>query len=114
LAPEVIPNFSFEVEHVVPTSRGGRDDPSNLALACRACNVRKGERVVGLDEETGQSVALFSPRTDRWEQHFAIDRECGRIVPLTPTGRATAALLDLNHPQQIVARLLWIQCGLYC
>ena len=35
-APEAIFNFSFEVEHVMPTSREGTDDITNLALACTA------------------------------------------------------------------------------
>jgi 5-methylcytosine-specific restriction endonuclease McrA len=34
----------LEVEHIVPKSRGGSDRVSNLALACRACNERKGNR----------------------------------------------------------------------
>jgi 5-methylcytosine-specific restriction protein A len=31
-------------DHVVPRSRGGSDDPSNLVAACRRCNSRKGGR----------------------------------------------------------------------
>lgn len=34
------------VDHVVPLSAGGKDGPSNWALACRACNVKKGSRSV--------------------------------------------------------------------
>jgi len=30
------------IDHVVPLSRGGRDLLDNLALACRACNEKKG------------------------------------------------------------------------
>ncbi|WP_292698184.1 HNH endonuclease [Microbacterium sp. 69-10] len=30
-------------EHVVPLSRGGRNDMSNLVTACRACNTDKGD-----------------------------------------------------------------------
>jgi 5-methylcytosine-specific restriction endonuclease McrA len=30
-------------EHVVPLSRGGRNDMSNLVAACRACNTDKGD-----------------------------------------------------------------------
>lgn len=32
----------LQVEHIVPRSRGGSDRVSNLALACEACNVKKG------------------------------------------------------------------------
>ncbi len=34
------------VDHVVPLSRGGRNDPSNLQLLCGPCNSAKGARVV--------------------------------------------------------------------
>ena len=32
-APESVFNLEFEVEHIVPTARGGSDELSNLALA---------------------------------------------------------------------------------
>jgi hypothetical protein len=32
-APEIVFNFPFEVEHIVPQARGGSDHDSNLALA---------------------------------------------------------------------------------
>jgi 5-methylcytosine-specific restriction endonuclease McrA len=35
-APEVIFNFPFEVEHVIPICHKGTDDLANLALACRS------------------------------------------------------------------------------
>jgi hypothetical protein len=38
------------VDHVVPRSRGGSNDDSNLATACRACNSRKNART---PEEAG-------------------------------------------------------------
>ena len=41
-APEVVFNFPFEVEHIIPLSRQGANDQTNLALACRSCNLRKG------------------------------------------------------------------------
>ena len=33
-------------EHIVPRARGGRTSPENLAVACRACNRRRGTRPV--------------------------------------------------------------------
>lgn len=35
----------WEIDHVVPRALGGRDDPSNLALACRRCNQKKGAKL---------------------------------------------------------------------
>ena len=112
-APEAIFNFPFEVEHVVPVSRGGADDPSNLALACRACNSFKGDATTGRDEQTGTEVPLFDPRADRWDEHFDLDRDAGTVVGLTPSGRATASRLRMNDPVQLTARLVWLELGLY-
>lgn len=35
-------NVPLEVEHIIPKSRGGTDRVSNLTLACRDCNLKKG------------------------------------------------------------------------
>lgn len=32
------------VDHVIPRSQGGSNDPDNLAIACAACNREKGSR----------------------------------------------------------------------
>ena len=48
-APELVFNFPFEVEHIVPTSRGGTNAEINLALSCRSCNLRKGSRISEID-----------------------------------------------------------------
>jgi 5-methylcytosine-specific restriction endonuclease McrA len=37
-------NAPLEVEHIVPTSRGGTDRVSNLTLSCRKCNLKKGNK----------------------------------------------------------------------
>lgn len=36
--------LTLHVDHVLPTSRGGTDDPSNLVTACWSCNLKKGTR----------------------------------------------------------------------
>ena len=36
----------LEIDHIHPRSRGGTDRVSNLTLACRACNQKKGNRPV--------------------------------------------------------------------
>ena len=86
----------FTVDHVLPQSAGGSDDADNLALACRNCNERRGNRVAGRDPETDVVAPLFNPRRERWAEHFVWDAARLRIVGRTPTGRATAELLDLN------------------
>jgi hypothetical protein len=86
----------FTIDHVLPQSAGGSDEDDNLALACRNCNERRGNRIEGHDPETDEVVPLFNPRRERWADHFAWDADRLRIVGQTPTGRATVALLDLN------------------
>ncbi|MBN1813399.1 MAG: HNH endonuclease [Anaerolineae bacterium] len=39
-----IENVPLEVEHIVPSSRGGSNRVSNLTLACHDCNQEKGNR----------------------------------------------------------------------
>jgi hypothetical protein len=112
-APEALFNFPFEVEHVLPPSRGGGNDDSNLALACRSCNVHKGNQVSCTEPGSGAEVSLFNPRRDRWADHFTADLERGEVRGLTPTGRATVEALRMNDPVQLLARLMWIRLRLF-
>jgi hypothetical protein len=112
-APEAVFNLPFEVEHIVPSSRAGADDESNSALACRSCNLFKSDRVEHLDDVTGGVVRLFSPRTDRWDEHFRFEPGSGSIHGLTPTGRSTAAILQMNRSLQLTARRHWSLLGLF-
>jgi hypothetical protein len=77
-APEAIFNFPFEVEHIVPSSREGSDDPLNLALSCRACNLYNSDRIGGSDEESGTEVPLFHPEQ---MSGFNTSRSIGRPDP---------------------------------
>ena len=60
--------------------------------------------MTSVDEETGEVTLLFHPRTDQWDEHFAV--EGGIIVGLTPTGRATVRLLNMNANRRVQLRLL--------
>lgn len=53
------------IDHVVPRSRGGRDDWDNLAAACRACNSEKRDRT---PEEAGMRLVrpCRAPRASAW------------------------------------------------
>ncbi len=112
-APELVFNFPFEVEHIIPVSRNGADTESNLALACRSCNLRKGIRINGTDPESQTEVRFFSPRRDQWSEHFHFNLESGRLTGTTPIGRATINCLEMNSHTQLTARQLWIRLGLF-
>lgn len=36
---------NYHVDHIVPLSRGGSDDPDNLVITCEQCNKSKGNRL---------------------------------------------------------------------
>lgn len=86
----------FTIDHVVPRSLAGADEPENLALACRNCNERRQNRTHGTDPQTQSAVPLFNPRQDVWSEHFAWHADSLHLVGLTLSGRATVALLDMN------------------
>jgi len=111
-APELVFNFPFEVEHIVPRSLGGADAEFNLALACRSCNLHKGTRISGIDPESNTEVRLFNPRQDQWNDHFQVDGS-GMLVGKTLVGRVTVACLEMNSQAQVMARPLWIRLGLF-
>ena len=112
-APEAVFNFPFEVEHIIPSIRGGADHESNWALSCRSCNLHKSDGVDGIDAKTAMTVALFHPRLQRWEDHFAADEVTGLVKGLTAIGRATAAKLRINGPTQLAARREWVRLRLF-
>src|SRR5262245_46017275 len=91
----------FALDHVLPQSTGGTDEADNLALACRNCNERHGNRLEGRDPGTQAVVPLFNPRRDLWAGHFAWDATRLRIAGCTPVEK-----LDLNddrHDGNVIA-----------
>jgi hypothetical protein len=107
LPQDATPFVTFHAEHVVARQHGGEDDPDNLALACDRCNAYKGPNLVTVDPESGGIVALFHPRRDTWTDHFTV--EDGTIVGHTPTGVATARLLNMNDPKRIELRRQYLE-----
>lgn len=107
--PEQFSPSSFQVEHIVPKSRGGLTEPTNLALACSHCNAHKATRENGIDPLTATDVRLFNPRIDDWTVHFLLNRETGKIEGQTSIGRATVEILLMNAEQPIRARRNFIK-----
>jgi hypothetical protein len=96
------PFFTFHVEHILPRQHGGTSEERNLALSCHHCNLHKGPNLTGIDPDTNAVVTLFNPRTQRWNEHFALQGVT--VVGLTPVGRTTARLLKMNAPPRILLR----------
>jgi 5-methylcytosine-specific restriction endonuclease McrA len=103
LLPETaIPAAALHIDHIRGRQHKGSEDPSNLALACQHCNLHKGPNLSGIDPDTDQIVPLFNPRKDVHSEHFALRGSV--IFGLTPTGRATVAVLDMNSADRIETR----------
>jgi hypothetical protein len=98
----------MHVEHIIPN---GDNNPLNLCLSCSSCNLSKGIATSGFDVESGETVAIFNPRTQQWQEHFEWLDGGLRIHGRTPTGRVTVARLKMNQPRLILARRNWIAAG---
>jgi hypothetical protein len=101
----------LEIEHIIPLAQGGSNEETNLWLACSTCNAHKGTRVSGVDPETGETVALFNPRTAQWSEHFKWREDGLLIMGLTPIGRVTVLILDLNNERARNVRKRWVSAG---
>ena len=100
---------SHEIDHIIAEKHGGETESDNLALSCALCNKHKGSDIASIDPDTGDIVALYHPRRDRWANHFQLIN--GQFVPLTAPGRVTVRLLQLNHPDRVEERRLLIAAG---
>lgn len=103
--------FGFEIDHVISKKHGGTDSADNLAYTCFLCNRHKGSDIGSLNNETGELVRFYNPRTDRWTEHFALQN--AQIVPLTDIGLVTLRVLQLNTGARIKEREDLLQAGRY-
>jgi hypothetical protein len=97
---------SFTVDHILPRSLGGAPETENLALACSGCNAHKYNKTEGPDPVSGEVVALFHPRRDRWRDHFVWSSDFTLVLGITPRGRATVETLHLNRDGVVNLRRL--------
>jgi HNH endonuclease len=88
---------TLSIEHTFPRSKGCTNDFNNLALSCQGCNTCKHTYIDAIDPETNQTVPLYNPRKNKWEEHFSWSEDYTLILGITPTGRATIDLLQLNR-----------------
>lgn len=103
----------FEVEHVLPRSRGGRTTAANLALSCPACNRFKGSGTSVVDPATSVEVTLFNPRVDSWNAHFSWQENFEKIEGKTMIGRAAVDALRMNRESVKIFRRALVALNLH-
>lgn len=103
----------FAIEHIDPVSRGGGSELDNLAFSCSGCNEHKHAKIAAPDPEGSQTVPLYHPRRQKWEDHFRWSEDYTRIIGLTPTGRATVETLKMNRPGLVNMRRVLYAAGLH-
>lgn len=112
LSPQHLVMARLEIEHIIPLSKGGSNDEMNLWLSCPLCNRYKSDKMTDIDPATGETAALFNPRTQDWPEHFRWSEDGLRIIGKTPTGRVTVKVLHLDDdPDALQVRSYWITAG---
>jgi hypothetical protein len=111
--PEAAFRRAFHVEHVIARQHGGVTELDNLALACWACNLKKGPNLTGIDPQSKRITPLFDLRKDRWTDHFAFSVGTSvadgiEVRGITAVGRATVIALGMNIEMRRMVRYeLW-------
>jgi hypothetical protein len=100
LASKIVP---FHIDHIIPIKHDGSDEVENLCLACYNCNAFKSHDLTGFDPATGDITRLYHPRRQIWEEHFALQDDM-QIIGLTPEGRTTVRVLQLNLAERVESR----------
>ncbi len=101
----------LEVEHIQPKAKGGKTVDENLCAACRKCNQLKQVQTEAVDPDSGETVPLYNPRKQNWNDHFEFSADGSFILGRTSTGRATVEALQLNRTRAVSLRRLWARAG---
>ena len=109
--PPDISSQPFVLEHTTPKSKQGLTDAENLALSCQGCNNHKYNKTTGIDPITGESVDLFNPRQEIWDNNFSWSADVLEMLGKTSTGRATVNTLKLNRQELKNLRKLLSETG---
>lgn len=108
--PEGFSFYTHQVDHIRAQKHAGSSLPPNLAWACFDCNNAKGSDLTSYDPFTDELMTLYNPRTQIWDEHFKF--RGGEIVGITPVGRATVVILQMNREEQVETRSDLIEAGI--
>lgn len=109
--PEDFSPDVFDVEHIISLFEGGSHGDENIALACGGCNNNKHIHSAWIDPSTGLMTPLFHPRKDNWPDHFSWSGDFTLLIGLTPVGRATIDLLQMNRQRLVNLRKALLSYG---
>lgn len=90
-----------EVDHILPASRGGTEDPQNLAPVCRRCNAEKGDLTPQEWRFERERFGMPWPPASQYAtvmqvcQHLSV-AEMSRFINLIDSGQAAGLLHDLT------------------
>lgn len=111
--PASFSSHSFHFDHIDPVVNGGETILGNLARSCGGCNGFKQDKTHYFDPFTHQLSRLYNPRNDIWQDHFQWSDDNLLIVGISPIGRATVELLQVNRQANINLRELLIMVNLH-
>lgn len=99
------PDVALTVDHVIPTTLGGSDDPANLVTACQPCNAGKTSIAPGsplvADVEADAirwAEALRRAAFDRAVDQDAIDEEVAEVGKKWAIWKVTTTNQELPRP----------------
>jgi HNH endonuclease len=101
----------LQIDHIQPVAKGGTDTEQNLCLACELCNQYKWTQTEAIDPESEETVPLFHPRQQQWNEHFSWSEDGTEIHGKTGCGRATAEALRFNNSLATTVRRNWVKAG---
>lgn len=78
---------------------------------CSFCNHHRGPNLSGIDWKTRKIVRLFHPRLHKWNHHFRWNGPL--LIGRTAIGRATVAVLAINHSHRVRHRRQLIAEGVF-
>jgi 5-methylcytosine-specific restriction endonuclease McrA len=111
-------NTPLEVEHIVPVSKGGSHRVSNLTLACRPCNLKKGNLPIELflAKESNRAQKILSQMQTPLKDAAAVNstryaiRDKLKTFNL-PLSCWSGAHTKFNRSQQKYAKDHWIDAA---
>ncbi len=108
--PHGCSTLSFQLDHIISLKHHGPTLLDNLALACFYCNTHKGPNLAGFELDQRVITRLFHPRRDIWTEHFRWNGAV--LLGLSPVGRVTIDVLNINLAERIEHRRLLHEMGL--